>query len=140
MKTIPFTEELTPEQLDNLFDWLFALRSGEFKQARSTLRRVDGSCCCLGVACEINQVPCKLTEDATVYQYDFDGYLNYSSPRRDWFERIFGFSYSKTLIHKNDECLEIRSLMHLNDTLEFTFEQIAMVLECVFIYKIEVEL
>lgn len=33
--------------------WIKALRSGEFKQTSSRLRRTDGGFCCLGVLCEL---------------------------------------------------------------------------------------
>jgi len=33
--------------------WLDALRSGKYKQAEGTLRKEDGSMCCLGVLCEV---------------------------------------------------------------------------------------
>lgn len=33
--------------------WVDALRSGEFRQGASALRRIDGGYCCLGVACAV---------------------------------------------------------------------------------------
>ena len=35
--------------------WTTALRSGEFKQTRATLRDGNGGMCCLGVLCELHR-------------------------------------------------------------------------------------
>ena len=35
--------------------WLKALRSGDYKQAKSVLKDDDGCMCCLGVLCDITQ-------------------------------------------------------------------------------------
>ena len=34
--------------------WTTALRSGKYRQSRGMLRREDGSYCCLGVLCAVN--------------------------------------------------------------------------------------
>lgn len=36
-------------------EWIAALRSGEYKQARNTLCTADGAMCCLGVLIDISQ-------------------------------------------------------------------------------------
>lgn len=35
------------------YEWIEALRSGEYKQGRGTLRSYDNQYCCLGVLCDI---------------------------------------------------------------------------------------
>ena len=45
--------------------WIKALRSGEYKQARKTLRRRNGRFCCLGVLCDIQGAEWKW--DGTYY-------------------------------------------------------------------------
>lgn len=49
----PKQRKLTPAQKKNLQEWIAALRSGEYKQARETLSDSKGRMCCLGVACDI---------------------------------------------------------------------------------------
>ncbi len=48
--------------------WIKALRSGEYKQTKCLLHKVDGSMCCLGVLCDIEldeywEPICKLGSD-----------------------------------------------------------------------------
>lgn len=45
--------KFTQEFKDN---WLWALRSGDYKQSKSQLR-ADGGYCCLGLLCEVNNIP-----------------------------------------------------------------------------------
>lgn len=44
---------MTMTQSEFRTSWIAALRSDEYKQRRGQLCRVDGSFCCLGVACEL---------------------------------------------------------------------------------------
>ena len=47
---------MTPQQIQNVRDWIAALRSGTYKQGYSRLLSTSGTYCCLGVLCEINNV------------------------------------------------------------------------------------
>lgn len=47
-----FKEDLLAEQISNIKNLSKALREGEYKQAKGTLRN-GGSFCCLGVACDL---------------------------------------------------------------------------------------
>lgn len=55
-------------------DWVKALRSGEYKQARFRLK-TEGGFCCLGVLCEVAAL--RTTEDGTRVEAapNDDGYL-----------------------------------------------------------------
>jgi len=58
-----------PQQL-----FINALKSGEFEQGEGTLRRIDGTWCCLGVACETYRLATgkgKWEEYSTIGRYDF---------------------------------------------------------------------
>lgn len=89
--------------------WLNALRSGRYVQTKSRLRRTDPdtfgrSYCCLGVLCDIQ------LSDAR---------------RESWFQensRKAAPSYEFSADLSDDE---IGTLMHLNDSLEQNFDQIA---------------
>ena len=43
--------------------WVKALRSGKYRQARETLRKGNGSMCCLGVLCEIQGIDWRTSVD-----------------------------------------------------------------------------
>lgn len=45
---------MDPEEKE---EWIAALLSGEYEQGTRVLRRVDGAACCLGVYCEIKDIP-----------------------------------------------------------------------------------
>ena len=58
--------------------WIAALRSGEYKQAKSKLHRDDGGFCCLGVLCDLHaKIHGKQWEHRGTYYSYFgaDGYL-----------------------------------------------------------------
>lgn len=59
-------------------EWVKALRSGEYKQTKNLLHRVDGGYCCLGVLCElavkagIIDAAARDPEDPQVWYYDLE--------------------------------------------------------------------
>lgn len=66
--------------------WLDALRSNKYQQGRYFLQR-KGKFCCLGVLCEIAEVPAVLTQDATYTEeiaegklYAYDGNTSCPNP------------------------------------------------------------
>lgn len=50
--------------------WLEALRSGKYKQAKNTLKSADGGFCCLGVLCDAKGVPARIDGGSTFYIFD----------------------------------------------------------------------
>lgn len=119
--------------------WTEALRSGRFKQGKSYLNR-DGECCCLGVACEVflengGQMQTKIENGIKYYSYE-DGIGQYEVlPKkvRDW----LGISDSSGLLVepvKVETSTYQKStyyLTQLNDDDDYTFSQIADVIETV---------
>ncbi len=76
--------------------WTDALRSGNFTQSRFTLRRCDGSSCCLGVFAEINNVPREQSDAQADCRYSFpyiddSPYYSFTSLEIDWFSEFFDF-------------------------------------------------
>jgi hypothetical protein len=51
--------------------WVAALRSGKYKQTRQgKLKNRGGAYCCLGVLCEVMEVPSKFDNFYSEYEYD----------------------------------------------------------------------
>lgn len=129
--------------------WLEALRSGEFKQTKGKLRSRNGAYCCLGVACEVLEVP--KVWDTNEYHYgteevldllkkgeyiDSNKWSDYSStglPRVA--ADLLGVDMHEvrlakpvTLIYQGEERSE-DNLIELNDTYGWSFAQIADAIE-----------
>lgn len=52
--------------------WVEALRSGKYKQGQGSLHNDEDEFCCLGVLCEIQNVPSKrFDEYSEAYEYTF---------------------------------------------------------------------
>ena len=111
--------------------WIEALRSGKYKQAKGMLQNARGYCC-LGVACEILGSNLSRSED--------NNFLIGGSPSTqrmckavipDWLNTING--YFENLDCKNNE-MNFKNIMELNDSLGLSFNEIADVLELVFIH------
>ena len=98
--------------------WIEALRSGEYRQARGTLRTQDGRFCCLGVACEISGID-KWEFNGNSYSYDH----NYSGMSARVCDHI-GFPLSGQ-----------GRLIQMNDNQGATFQEIADYLETLCIEK-----
>lgn len=91
--------------------WCDALRSGKYEQGKFYLQN-DGKFCCLGVLCEVNNVPSSVNEDGnTVYKIN---------------------GYGKIKAVPNNYCglamAELDKLMIMNDGGN-TFEEIAYWIE-----------
>jgi hypothetical protein len=104
--------------------WLAALRSGEFKQGQGALYR-DGLYCCLGVLCEVV---------AKEQGYDFDEFANEEQemPNEVLVATVFGDKPRATWEWKvTPHRVNARptTLPVLNDSGEFTFGQIANLIE-----------
>jgi hypothetical protein len=96
-----FSEKPNEAQLENIAEWQENLRSGEFKQGQTYLKK-DGLYCCLGIYCE------------TRHMLDLNGRDVQSGspsiPYIPWFLRETGGSIS---------------FWELNDNYGFSFEEIA---------------
>lgn len=118
--------------------WLEALRSGKFRQARGQLKSRNGSYCCLGVLCEVAEVP-KVYEYGE-YQYgdtnssDYRAASSTSLPLQamEW----LGVTHDTPRLaqpvlikDKYGDEHEEDNLIELNDTYKWSFEQIADAVE-----------
>jgi hypothetical protein len=72
----------TQEQLDLRKKWVDALRSGKYKQGKGSLRSANGAYCCLGVLCDVMNIPSELVDNCECYRFTtptgdkVSGYLN----------------------------------------------------------------
>ncbi len=103
--------------------WVEALRSGKYLQTTSALQDKQGYCC-LGVACElfIPKIDQNLNSDMTIRGSVPEQQRN--APL--WLQTIDDVFYAKSGIF----------LTNLNDANHLTFNEIADVLEAVFILKV----
>jgi hypothetical protein len=95
-------------------EWVKALRSGKYKQAKNVLYEADRNAfCCLGVACDISGLPPEKWHgnEYTVLPQEVQEKLNLSSN----YGRFIGASYM--------------SLVNCNDSLGYSFERIADIIE-----------
>jgi|SRR5688500_13133770 len=115
-----------PSDKTNMYLWVTALRSGVYEQGKESLRK-GGKYCCLGVACEVAVaagVPLTMKNtlgDATSY----NGRLSYLP---DAVTQWLGVECDADgdVYVTPEECLTATSA---NDTLGWSFEQIANALE-----------
>lgn len=107
--------------------WIAALRSGLYSQTRDDLQNKAGFCC-LGVAC-IEIIHEDKLETCNI---DFTDYLIGSTPSDqknapEWLKEINNDFHQKT---------STNYITSLNDDDKMTFDEIADVLELVYIHKI----
>lgn len=90
---------MTPIQRLNVQHWAAVLRSGAYPKTIRALKNEDGYCC-LGVLCEINQIPFK-AEDGYMFP---SGDILFAMPSSEWFEKTTGLpiNYADRLAHIND--------------------------------------
>lgn len=130
MKFLAFEDELTEDQKKNTQAWVDALRSKDFKQAQKMLFNGNDSYCCLGVACEIQEIP---KESLIHYRFP-DGASSSVAPPSDWFEETYGWKIDQGFFDKKGN-LNVVSLYQINDDWEWTFEQIADLIETVYLKR-----
>ena len=129
------------EQLQNRKKWVSALRSGEYKQTRFTLKDHHGFCC-LGVACDlfIKENPEYAWKESNFNGFFFvdkDNRLNISgylpTVVKDWLglQSIAGLLPPSYRIKSCNYLSNIpnKTLTTLNDDFQFDFERIATVIE-----------
>lgn len=128
-------------------EWIKALRSGNYKQAKSTLGRHpengQPSYCCLGVACEV-AIGMGMTRDRelhgdTVY-YDGESLIPWHGFRRqigldDWTVNVPIGAFDEDHEYEDRSFGDARDveLASLNDDYGWTFDQIADALEHTYI-------
>lgn len=124
--------------VDEFNEWIHALRSGKYIQGRQTLETVDHKFCCLGVACMVyidahNREMDKAKGD-TLYGAVIDFDTQPAAPK--WLALINDHFMSKAgrmLTDLNDDGLTEDGEFILG---AFTFDEIADLLELVYIHKI----
>lgn len=139
MRTVRITDNYSPIPDELLDPWLKALRSGEFEQTKFRLHRLvrseafDGEIrpvgyCCMGVACEINRDKFERVDSyGEVEIFDnSDGLLPFVL--RDLYG-LDGYGTLEVMIQDKYGFPSHLSLASLNDQYDFTFPQIADVLD-----------
>jgi hypothetical protein len=124
---------------ENIAKWVEALRSGDFKQGKGALRTIDGSYCCLGVACEISGVvTLRDRENHPIAEYvSVDDERDASasvlpSAVRDW---LGVESYNPHIV---DEHGEGHALSLWNDSEDADFDKIADLIELKYLQAADV--
>lgn len=113
----------TEQDLQEFKTWIEALRSGKYKQTQGRLER-DNKFCCLGVACEV-LIP-EEKKLRNIYN-ELHGQLTlHQINAQNWLQRIDEDFYNKTR----------NKLTNLNDWQDFTFNEIADLLEAVYLLKV----
>jgi hypothetical protein len=104
--------------------WVEALRSGKYKQSTNRLQNLDGvSYCCLGVACKVaEEQGVSVIKDQFFPEILEGGSLDMQSGVKDFFGIV------SNLGHFKDKGTN-KSLTYLNDQKNFTFEELADVIE-----------
>lgn len=96
--------------------WIEALRSDKFKQGKFDLKTEDGCNCCLGVLAEIKDIP---------FQFHQDEYTN--STVYDFGDEQMDSAVPAGFCGLTDSAID--TLIHMNDTYNKTFPQIADFIE-----------
>ncbi len=115
--------------------WVAALRGGEYKQGTGALRRTDNSFCCLGVLCDLymkdtNQ---ELWEEPVCrghpkyYMYGKTGDL--PDMVRGWAGIRYSTPHLPRSVAPFNDGLTYTSLIAVNDRLNYSFDQIADLVE-----------
>jgi hypothetical protein len=120
--------EFNKKQLKQLKTWILALRSDKYSQTKMMLNNSKGYCC-LGLACKILIPKNKLELDE---KYINGGYPSNQKYAPEWLKEI----NNDFLNHTKSNKLDGKSLTCLNDSENFTFNEIADQLELVYIHKI----
>lgn len=130
-------------QKENLRRWIAALRSKKYQQGRGSLWCDDNSFCCLGVSCEIEQIPLD-TEKGRFFPVESSDErdLTYGwdcAPDEGWFLEKYGFEMDRHFTvpdfalteeeRGEDDYPSTAELISLNDDYKLSFDQIADILE-----------
>ncbi len=124
-------KNFTKEDIEQIKIWIAALRSGEYNQTTQMLHNAEGYCC-LGVACKL------FIENPRI---DSSGFIGGSTPQYQtnapqWLDEISEIFSDATVGKEIDDFSRVVSIINLNDKYRFTFEEIADLVEAVFIFKV----
>lgn len=120
------------QQKANRDKWITALRSGEFTQGQAALRSRDAEYCCLGVACELASRDGVISPWTTETGYDGEA-MTPSSKVMHWLGLADDCGETRKPhlagAYSDGEPKEVGALTELNDSGDWTFEQIADLIE-----------
>jgi hypothetical protein len=135
VRKIPSMAQLNADQKDLWKDWIAALRSGTYVQGHGELRPTEAEFCSIGVACDLvkNRFGHWLKLDGVFF---FQGTGDSSEKDTADFpvsvREEYGFNqkggYSGVFLVTLEDGLQY-SLIHLNDSKNATFPDIARILE-----------
>lgn len=132
-----FGYEVTSGRLDPTIkaDWIAALRSGKYTQARETLR-INGGFCCLGVLCDVidptgwkqhkNDRWKHVYKNHTSVHSLGESILNLINPTLNY--RFTTISVCRMFFQEDKDCCHLK-LADLNDIDRLSFDQIADVIQ-----------
>ncbi len=124
--------KLAGERLDA---WISELRNPARKQTKSILKNADGAQCCLGVLCDIAGMESVREGYRYAYIGPVTGTADYTTQPPACVANSVGMKQNGLLNHPDGEGWvglrgdSERSLMYLNDSADWTFAQIADLLE-----------
>lgn len=112
-------------------EWVAALRSGAYQQAKYKLRNSDDGFCCLGVLCELAvqakviELPIQIYRGYTYGQSNAGGYTAQLPPVVAQWAGITSNSYGskpeQNLIHHNDDNHDGKTFKEIADIIEEHF-------------------
>ena len=133
MRTIPFTGPLKEEHINNIIEWIAALRSGKYRQGKGSLNRL-GSYCCLGVCSTIQGIK---NEHEEFYFPHHDELIRLSLlPYEPWFTQTFGFDLSFEPVNLRNQ----NAFLYVINDSGVSFKHIADIIEASFINRVEIEI
>lgn len=114
-------------------EWTAALRSGKYEQGRGFLNGPKGHCC-LGVLCELAEVPVVETDDQGIKMFEFAGGFksNWDVPRAASADLVEGLDLATQVVDPRDDSMTFSFktgldiiLMGMNDEGFWSFGRIA---------------
>lgn len=110
--------------------WLTALESDDYTQTKGMLHSVDGSFCCLGVACDL-----AVKKGLGIWDPRSDGKQHFVSADNgeiatgDLVEEVREWLGLGSHLGSSNTCDRNHQLIHLNDAQDKTFKQIAKIIK-----------
>lgn len=117
-------KEITSEEA---LKWSAALRSGKYKQGKYYLEDSNNEFCCLGVACKVF-----IPEDKINKRMNGRIYGAYPSCTNQPHAPEWLININNDFFHKTSEDL----LSAFNDRFDYSFDEIADLIEMVYVHKI----
>lgn len=135
--------EITDQtQRKNIEKWIVELRDPNNKKCRGQLITAQKALspryeyCVIGLACKSQNIPTsfKFYEHCFMFFDDHQCYETETVPDY-WFEKIFGFRINHDFIDNT----RYSSLITLNDSNNYSFERMSVILECVLNRNTEID-